>query len=103
TIAKGRIDVVAKVHTPREVTLRNGHVGRLLGVEVPADEVHRILTTLGFELKGEQPGATVWKVPSHRPDVTGEVDLVEEVARIRGYATIPSVLPRGGSALTPAS
>ncbi|HLT28941.1 MAG TPA: phenylalanine--tRNA ligase subunit beta [Myxococcaceae bacterium] len=101
TIARGRIDEVAVPHPPREVMLRDGSVSRLLGVEVPAEEVRRILTALGFSAQGEQDGATRWRVPSHRPDVTGEVDLVEEVARIRGYATIPSVLPRGGSALAP--
>jgi phenylalanyl-tRNA synthetase beta chain len=101
TIARGRIDDVAVPRQRREVVLREGRVSRLLGVEVPAEEVRRILTALGFEAKGEQAGDSVWRVPSHRPDVTGEVDLVEEVARIRGYATIPSKLPRGANALTP--
>jgi phenylalanyl-tRNA synthetase beta chain len=55
------------------------------GLDVPEDEQHRILRSLGFAVHGN----TV-HVPSWRSDVEGPADLIEEVARITGYDKIPS-------------
>lgn len=81
---------------------------RILGVEVPVDEVMRILTSLEFQvsrsqvsgsitdLRSEtlQPETLLVTVPSHRQDVTHAIDLVEEVGRIWGYDRFPSTLMR---------
>jgi phenylalanyl-tRNA synthetase beta chain len=77
----------------RSVMLRHGRVGALLGVEVPAEDVRVTLERIGFVCRSSQPGMDVWEVPSFRPDVSREVDLVEEVARVRGFDAIPSTLP----------
>jgi phenylalanyl-tRNA synthetase beta chain len=59
-----------------------------------------ILSRLGFQISSEETQAAsqqIWEVevPSYRPDVTREIDLVEEVGRIYGYDNIPTMLPSG--------
>jgi phenylalanyl-tRNA synthetase beta chain len=85
--------VVAHALARRTVMLRHGRAGALLGVEVPPEEARSTLERLGFACRSSQPGMDVWEVPSFRPDVSREVDLVEEVARVRGFDAIPSTLP----------
>lgn len=78
------------VTTPRQIPLRPERVESLAGLTLPAAEQSRILSALGFEL---EPSG--WTVPGWRPDIDGEADLVEEVARVAGLHLIPSTpLPR---------
>ncbi|MEO1193587.1 MAG: phenylalanine--tRNA ligase subunit beta [Pseudomonadota bacterium] len=84
----------------QEVVLRPQRVTELGGVEIPAKRQAEILGNLGFQVTAEGEGLRC-RVPSWRPDVDGEADLVEEVLRISGYDAIPvtplprqSVLPR---------
>jgi phenylalanyl-tRNA synthetase beta chain len=65
-------------------------VKTLGGIEVSSEHAQEILTTLGFEVKGEEKSLTVL-TPSWRSDVEQEADLVEEVLRVEGYDKIPSV------------
>ncbi len=74
----------------RTVDLRLERVKTLGGVELPADEVIRILDVLGFNV--EQKGDVLTaNVPSWRSDIVGEACLVEEVVRVHGYDNIPIV------------
>ena len=77
---------------PVTLPLRAARITRLLGQEVPAADVPRLLTPLGFEL---QPDGTGWQVtvPSWRVDVTREADLIEEVGRHFGFDRIPAAFP----------
>jgi phenylalanyl-tRNA synthetase beta chain len=73
-----------------------GYPARILGVEIPIDEIVRILTSLEFGVSrptGEMKGLEI-TVPSHRRDVTRPIDLVEELGRIWGYDRFPTTLMR---------
>ncbi len=87
--AKGVVDVYPGKPKPKQATLRLGRLKKLLGIEVPQNEVMRILAKLGFEPKreGEQ---IVCSVPSWRSDVYREADMIEEVARVSGYDKVPT-------------
>jgi phenylalanyl-tRNA synthetase beta chain len=100
-VLKGRVDVFPTQKAPRQVTLRTQKVADVLGVAVPAEECHRILTSLGFTKRSGDATAATFEVPSVRVDVAIEEDLVEEIARVRGFAAIPEALPPGLSELEP--
>ncbi len=71
------------------------HAERILGVEVPRDEIVRILTSLEFQVSdSEDAEGLEVVVPSHRRDVTRSIDLVEEVGRIWGYDRFPRTVMR---------
>ncbi len=79
-----RVDFGGEVLTHR-VPLRLERVNALLGVEVSVERIDQILT--GFGLVKQDNG---WQVPSFRPDLTREVDLIEEIARVVGMDAIPA-------------
>jgi phenylalanyl-tRNA synthetase beta chain len=76
------------------VRLRAARMNQLLGTDVPFPEALGILSRLGCTTVPSGDGAADVTVPTHRPDVSREVDLIEEVARVRGYDAIPTSLPR---------
>ena len=71
------------------VVLRYSQLRRILGIDVPREEVLRILVTLGLEQTAADDERCQFLAPSWRRDLTREIDLVEEVARIHGYEEIP--------------
>ncbi|MDH5492130.1 MAG: phenylalanine--tRNA ligase subunit beta, partial [Myxococcales bacterium] len=85
---------VATPMEPARISLRPARVSALLGDEVEPAQIRRILEGLGVELEPEE-GEALWALaPSWRPDLQREVDLIEEIARVRGYDRIPSRIPR---------
>ena len=85
--------VLGKPLERQHVRFRSARLDKLLGVRVPWREASEILGRLGFESNEPMPGELDVLVPSHRPDVTREVHLIEEVARVRGLEAIPMTLP----------
>lgn len=76
------------------VSFRPTRVLELTGMELGEDEMAGILTALGFDVK---TGGKSWSVsvPSWRPDIEGEADIVEEVSHIHGFEHLPATpLPR---------
>ncbi|HIY16797.1 MAG TPA: phenylalanine--tRNA ligase subunit beta, partial [Candidatus Intestinimonas stercorigallinarum] len=90
----GTIDILNHVPQPRVLELEPERINALLGTDVPADEMVRILKKLDFQVEGSQV-----TVPSWRGDVVGMADLAEEVARFHGYNNIPTTLMRGQTTL----
>ena len=79
---------------PTEITLRYNQLKRILGVEIAPDRCINILENLGFKKLGGNEIAAKFLVPSFRAyDVTREIDLIEEIARINGYDKISPSLP----------
>ena len=79
---------------PLEITLRYNQIKRILGCEISADRCINILENLGFKKLGGNASAAKFAVPSFRAyDVTREIDLIEEIARINGYDKIAPTLP----------
>ena len=84
---------VNKVDTP-EITLRFNQVSKLMGCTIESSRCTAILERLGFECLGGNEIAAKFSVPSFRAqDVTREVDLIEEIARINGFDKIAPTLP----------
>ncbi len=79
---------------PLEITLRYPQIKRILGCEIAAERCDNILENLGFQKLGGNAAAAKFAVPSFRAyDVTREIDLIEEIARINGYDKIAPTLP----------
>ncbi|MBE6989609.1 MAG: phenylalanine--tRNA ligase subunit beta [Ruminococcaceae bacterium] len=89
-VVDGVIDIINHVPQPTVLALRPDKVNALLGTDIAADEMVRILRKLDFTVEDE----TV-TVPSWRGDVAHYSDLAEEVARFHGYNNIPVTLMRG--------
>ena len=89
-VVDGVIDILNHVPQPTVLPLEPDKINALLGTDVAADEMVRILRKLDFTVEGDQV-----TVPSWRGDVEGMADLAEEVARYHGYNNIPCTLMRG--------
>jgi phenylalanyl-tRNA synthetase beta chain len=95
TLVGDAIDVVVGRRDLAPVVLNMTEVHRILGKDLSAREVVRILSRLGFEAtpgrhEGEEFEVTI---PSWRLDVEREIDVIEEIARLYGYDRFPNTLP----------
>ncbi len=90
-IAKGVIDEYPVKVKQTEIKFRFSQMKKLLGYEVPKAEVIRIFQRLGINLLKDMGESLEVIVPTSRPDIEREADLVEEVARIAGYDKIPVI------------
>ncbi|NYD42020.1 phenylalanine--tRNA ligase subunit beta [Nocardioides panaciterrulae] len=92
----GRIEAgvtkVGEAPAPRTITIGYDLPARVTGMDIPADAVVRHLESVGCGVRRDDTTLTA-AVPPWRSDLSDPFDLVEEVARIVGYANVPSVLP----------
>jgi phenylalanyl-tRNA synthetase beta chain len=116
SIALGRVDTAPDEPGRLRVTFRPGRINRLLGTALEAAEMQELLDRVEIETQLAGPGepvvvatapaplvvdpepgtAFVALVPTWRRDIAIESDVVEEVARVRGYELVPSVTPDTG-------
>jgi phenylalanyl-tRNA synthetase beta chain len=72
-----------------EISLRTAQVERTFGIPVDVADIRRILRGLGLTETAADDETTTWSIPTWRPDLVEEIDLVEEVARIVGFEDVP--------------
>jgi len=101
-VAKGLLEVTQKSEPSRDISLRLDRIGRILGIDLPAEEVAQLLEPLGIRCVARNESSLRFAPPSFRPDLAREIDLIEELARRVGYDQIPERLPNTGSAYVPA-
>jgi len=85
TVLKGIVDVVGIMPRKEPVTVRIARVNKVLGLELSGRDIVDVLVPLGFEVLSSDRENIRVEVPSHRPDIAIEVDVIEEVGRILGY------------------
>ena len=98
-VATGLVDANPRPFEPSRVRLRPFRANALLGVSLEGSEMTALLSPIGYEIGAAatgSPGASGTDaaielvVPSWRPDVVGEVDVIEDIARTYGYRRIPT-------------
>jgi phenylalanyl-tRNA synthetase beta chain len=92
-LLRGTIDIGRPPPPPLLIRLREERVRSILGVEVPVERQAEILSRLDFTTQPAREGLDVTVPALRRDDVTREVDLIEEVARIDGLERLPATLP----------
>lgn len=106
-VLAGVVDAYPGPLPPQVVRLTSADITRLLGFDIPAAEVERVLTALQFQVKPEAAGGWSVTTPPTRLDIqAGVADLVEELARVYGYDNLPERLlplelpePKGNRAI----
>ncbi|RKZ31775.1 phenylalanine--tRNA ligase subunit beta [bacterium] len=91
-VRKGMVDAYPKPIEPLTVELSEKKVEATIGIKIPEKTYSKYLEALG--IKKLQKGR--WQVPTYRPDITREIDLVEEVGRLDCYDRLKPVLRGGG-------
>jgi phenylalanyl-tRNA synthetase beta chain len=111
TLAPGVVDAYPTPFEPKQIPLRHTQTDAVLGIAVPMEQQIECLQRLGLEIVTaagigpsmgiRMPHTTVFRMPSFRVDLKGEIDLIEEVARLYGVDKIPATPPRGAVGSNP--
>lgn len=99
-VARGVIDAYPRKINPAIVSLRPKRAAQLLGLSpklVDEANVSKLLLLLGLEVEGRDAEAIRFRVPTFRPDLTREIDLIEEILRLIGADAVPATLPARAS------
>lgn len=98
-MASGRVaervaDAYPAPHKRQTIELRSARTVKLLGIDIPAERQVEHLRSIGIDAADEE-GVVQATIPSFRPDLTREVDLIEEIARLEGYDKLAATVPSG--------
>jgi phenylalanyl-tRNA synthetase beta chain len=93
-LMSGSVDTGEKPSSRNPIALRESKIASVLGIEVPWERSLDILTRLGCHVNLSSSSLESHVIPpSYRADLTREIDLIEEIARIHGYDQIPEDAP----------
>ncbi|NIA08983.1 MAG: hypothetical protein GWP10_04285, partial [Nitrospiraceae bacterium] len=87
-------DVYPRRYRDREVCLRPDRANRLIGIEIGSEDMADLIKRIGIKVIHTGDEEIRGIVPSYRPDLKEEVDLIEEIARLHGYSNIPTLAPK---------
>ncbi|MEN6321515.1 MAG: phenylalanine--tRNA ligase subunit beta [Syntrophaceae bacterium] len=94
TVCKGCIDQYPKkIEVARDIPLRVKRVNNILGTDINADTVMGIISSLNMDIRKKAEDTYRVNPPPYRVDITREIDIIEEIARLYGYDRIPATLP----------
>jgi phenylalanyl-tRNA synthetase beta chain len=89
----GRVDCARGPFRKRTVRLSPKRTSELIGVNFTAASATSLLKRLGLRLESRREDSLSFSVPTFRPDLKRDVDLMEEIARLYGYDRIPETVP----------
>jgi phenylalanyl-tRNA synthetase beta chain len=92
-LATGRLDVYPVPISQEPIQLRVSKTNRFLGMDISREEICELLESIQLKIRTANEDLLVIEPPPFRADLTREVDLMEEVARLAGYDRIPSASP----------
>lgn len=87
-ILEGVIDIYPTEISPRTIELRVSRVNQILGTDLNAAEINQYLSSINIHVQSTSSEMFSCTVPTFRPDLLEEIDLIEEVARLHGYNNI---------------
>jgi phenylalanyl-tRNA synthetase beta chain len=93
TVARGVVDVYPGKAALAAITLRPERASALLGIEISKEDASDILQRLECSVHDTAAGALEVVPPTYRIDIEREIDLVEEIARMKGFDAIPATMP----------
>lgn len=102
-VASGIIDIKERDFPEKVCSCRVTRVNQILGTKLSIGAIENIFQRLGFKYKWDGENTFEVTVPTYRVDIFGEIDLIEEVARINGYENLPKKLTHFHSSKQPHS
>ncbi len=102
-LAKGYIDARNELIKRKQIQLRPDRANLIMGIELSKQEQEHILGRLDGAVVEQENGNILFTAPSYRPDLSLEEDLVEEIARLKGYDAVPVDMPDFRMAPMPAN
>ena len=88
-IASAIVDIYPNPIEKAQVAVSYKNINNLIGVEIPKEKVRDILASMHIELSQETEEAFIAHIPTNKPDVKREADVIEEVLRIYGFNNVP--------------